>query len=494
MKPLTKIGLQYNTDKAYFHLFTEFYNDYFASFLGRPINILEIGISEGNSIRMLREFFPEATIFGIDIDEKSCRLTLGNNIKTFLCSQIDHTEIEKIFDGLKFDIIIDDGSHITSHQQLTLAFLFPHLNKDGIYVCGDLHTSYRENFCDTDITTLEMLKNFQTTNQIKTNVLNPQQIDYLNTHIKKVELFFRDKNALRCYNCKNDNISNAENCKSCNTLLSPEDKSVTSIIKKKVLLVDAFIFYNEVDMLMYRLKTLSDSVDKIILVESTRTFMGNEKELFYDLNQKKRYKKFRSKVTHIVVQDMIEHPDVAKGEVWGNEARQRNRIDEGISKLNLDDEDIIVISDVDEIPNLDKIKNLNINDIASLEMDVYYYNIECKNKTQKFFATKVCTYATYLKFDRSAQKIRTCQTKNVIQNGGWHLSYFGNIEFITNKIRNFSHQELNTENIIKKIEQNIRQNNDLFNRETDVFEFVSKDENENLPPNMSLINQFFPSV
>ena len=76
MKPLTEIGLKHQTDKAYFHLFTEFYNDYFERFLGRPIQILEIGIAGGNSLTMLQEFFPEATIHAIDINETSVRLDL----------------------------------------------------------------------------------------------------------------------------------------------------------------------------------------------------------------------------------------------------------------------------------------------------------------------------------------------------------------------------------------------------------------------------------
>lgn len=56
-KKLTEIGLKYETDKAYFHLFTEFYNDYFDEFLNKPINILEIGIASGSSLLMLKEFF-----------------------------------------------------------------------------------------------------------------------------------------------------------------------------------------------------------------------------------------------------------------------------------------------------------------------------------------------------------------------------------------------------------------------------------------------------
>ena len=84
---LTKIGLKYNTDKAYFHLFTEFYDIYFNTFLDKKINILEIGILNGSSILMLKEYFPDATIYAIDINQNSVNLKLGDNVYTYLCSQ-----------------------------------------------------------------------------------------------------------------------------------------------------------------------------------------------------------------------------------------------------------------------------------------------------------------------------------------------------------------------------------------------------------------------
>jgi hypothetical protein len=126
---LTELGLKYQTDKAYFHLFTEFYNDYFEKFLDRPINILEIGIFEGKSLLMLKEFFPESTIYSIDINPKSVDLNLGNNINKYLCSQDDFPKLQKIFNNIKFDIIIEDGSHMTSHQQTSLGFFFSYLEQ-----------------------------------------------------------------------------------------------------------------------------------------------------------------------------------------------------------------------------------------------------------------------------------------------------------------------------------------------------------------------------
>ena len=138
LKLLTRIGLNTFTDKAYFHLFTEFYNDYFMQFKDKEINILEIGILHGASIRMLACFFEKAKIYGIDNNPKSINDVkfpiFEDRIKTYLCSQIDFNKIDELFNNTKFDIIIDDGSHLTSHQRKTLGHMFNYLNKDFLHL------------------------------------------------------------------------------------------------------------------------------------------------------------------------------------------------------------------------------------------------------------------------------------------------------------------------------------------------------------------------
>ena len=100
----------------------------------KSINILEIGISCGNSLLMLKEFFPKATIYAIDINTDSVNLNLGDSIYKYVCDQTDYIRMQQLFSHMKFDIIIDDGSHITSHQQKSLGYLFPLLNTNGIYI------------------------------------------------------------------------------------------------------------------------------------------------------------------------------------------------------------------------------------------------------------------------------------------------------------------------------------------------------------------------
>jgi len=232
-KKLTELGLKYQTDKAYYHLFTEFYNDYFETFLEKQINILEIGIFKGASILTLKEYFPNAKIYAIDNNPESANLKLGDNVTTYLCSQDDFEQLQNIFNNIKFDIIIEDGSHITSHQQSSIGFFFPFLNKKGIYICEDLHTSYYKNYIDTNITTMEMIEYYQQNKVIKSDIIDNVQREYLNENILDLQLHERTENALMCYQCKQQNNDNLEYCSKCNTILSPSNKSITSIFIHK---------------------------------------------------------------------------------------------------------------------------------------------------------------------------------------------------------------------------------------------------------------------
>ena len=231
-KKLTEIGLKYNTDKAYFHLFTEFYNDFFEKFLDKEINILEIGIFQGSSLKMLREYFPKANIYAIDIDEIIVNKNYGSNIITHLCSQIDLPKLKSIIKDVKFDIIIDDGSHITSHQQKSLGFLFSYLNPAGIYICEDLHTSYNSSYVDSKITTLEILEKYNKTKTFESDLINECENKYLTDNITEVSIYYRNKNALKCYGCGKYN-TNCQNICDCGINLSPSDKSITSVILHK---------------------------------------------------------------------------------------------------------------------------------------------------------------------------------------------------------------------------------------------------------------------
>ena len=231
--PLTQLGLKYDTDKAYFHSFTEFYYDTFSILQDKEINILEIGILSGASLKMLADFFPRATIYAIDNNEKTVNAYYGDRIKTYLCNQIDFITFDRLFKDMRFDLIIDDGSHITSHQQQTLGYLFNnYLTSGGIYVCEDIHTSLWDRYVDTKQTTLDLFEKFNVDKVFKCNLLTNEQNAYLTQHIQSILIYKRTVNAYKCYKCKQVNTNNNSTC-TCGTALDPrQNPSYTSIIYK----------------------------------------------------------------------------------------------------------------------------------------------------------------------------------------------------------------------------------------------------------------------
>jgi beta-1,4-mannosyl-glycoprotein beta-1,4-N-acetylglucosaminyltransferase len=257
-----------------------------------------------------------------------------------------------------------------------------------------------------------------------------------------------------------------------------------SIIKKENFneprkIVDGFIFYNELALLEYRLNVLDSVVDHFVLVESRQTFTGKEKPLFFNDN-KERFKKWLPKIIHIIVD--LPH----KNDAWANESIQRNAIQQGISAIELSKDDLIIISDVDEILDPNTLLSQKIDftiDCSSVEMDMYYYNIEHK-LGDPWRHVKLMT-AGYLGH-KTPDGIRRSNPNRVIKKGGWHLSYFGSAEFIRNKIQHFSHQEFNTEDITntQHINEQIQKGGDVFHRPGFIIHTIKKEDNSYLPPHI----------
>jgi len=214
-------------------------------------------------------------------------------------------------------------------------------------------------------------------------------------------------------------------------------------------IIDGFTFYNELDMLLYRLSVLDDIVDYFIIVEATKTHAGKDKILYYEEN-KHLYEKFAHKIIHIIDEELIV-PDITKDEQWNNEIHQRNEIKKGLEFLDLflTNDDILIISDLDEIPDTSMLRYLKENNkqtgYSALAMDFYYYNLNCKIQNEKWYSARIINYGLFKNLNLSCNEVRMSTPENVIENGGWHLSYFGDGEFIKNKLQNFAHQEFNNE-------------------------------------------------
>ena len=135
------------TDK-WLHYF-DIYKENFSKYKNKKITILEIGILNGGSLKMWKNFFsPDSTIAGIDIISK-CKKYEKNNIKVYIGDQTDKNFLSSVIKGIgKPDIIIDDGGHTCNQQIISFDYLFKHLNNQGIYLVEDTHTSYHPDFQD----------------------------------------------------------------------------------------------------------------------------------------------------------------------------------------------------------------------------------------------------------------------------------------------------------------------------------------------------------
>ena len=139
MSDLLKIGKKYPSSKNRFG-FIEIYEKYFNEVKNEKLNILEIGIDKGDSLRIWRDYFPNAKICGLDIDKKDFKI---NGVEFFFGDQSDKNFLKTIIDKYNsFDIIIDDGSHISKHIITSFNYLYPYLNDNGLYIIEDLQTSY----------------------------------------------------------------------------------------------------------------------------------------------------------------------------------------------------------------------------------------------------------------------------------------------------------------------------------------------------------------
>jgi hypothetical protein len=143
---LDELARRHGCDKAStVHGYTRAYERHFGPLRDQPVKLLEIGVGRGNSMRMWREYFPRAALYGLDIEE--CRQVEPLNVTVFIGSQGDPVVLDRLAAKTgKLDIVIDDGSHRWSDQMVAFERLYPHLQPGGIYVVEDLHTSYMERF------------------------------------------------------------------------------------------------------------------------------------------------------------------------------------------------------------------------------------------------------------------------------------------------------------------------------------------------------------
>lgn len=221
------------------------------------------------------------------------------------------------------------------------------------------------------------------------------------------------------------------------------------------MIYDCFTFFNEIELLELRFNILDPVVDFFVISEGDRTFRGKKKPSYIQDNYE-RFAKWSEKIIH------LEAPLRSGVSPWTNEALQRNYISEGLASAS--EEDIVFISDVDEIWNADILEDI-ISAISSgpvkLKQNIYYYYLNLLLELPWHG-----TVALLKKDLTTPERARRMGASPSLENGGWHFSYLGSPELIQQKIKAFSHSELDAAkyNELSVIQDRIRNGQDLFGR------------------------------
>ena len=235
------------------------------------------------------------------------------------------------------------------------------------------------------------------------------------------------------------------------------------------------MYFDEDLILDIRLNTLGHLVSKFIICEATRDHAGLKKRLNFDI---KKFSNFKDKIEYIVVDDIPTNVISNKKGWHENHIRdqfQRNAIARGLTQCNPDD--WVMISDIDEIPNPDRIQEFDTSKLYACFLQKNFQSkINLLNITEGFWpGTKICQKKNL----KSPQWLRSIKTKKkpfwkfwgdrqpqLIKNAGWHFSFLKKPDSIIQKIKSYSHQEYNLNQFTdrEKIEEKIAKGEDLFER------------------------------
>ena len=280
---------------------------------------------------------------------------------------------------------------------------------------------------------------------------------------------------------------------------------------------DCCMFFDEEMLLGLRLKTLNKYIDKFIIVESKYTHSGDKKKLIFNIN---KYSEFKNKINYIVTEDYAEGIENVNNDDNENQKNikhimnalrrenyQRNKIKDGLNEATSDD--WILISDLDEIPNLDKINFNEINKkIIFFKQRVFYYKLNLELKKIHWIGSKAVQKKNLI----SPQWLRNIKDRiyskwrldiifskkkynNIfyINDGGWHFSYIKKPEDIEKKLRSYlHHREYDLEPLgIEKIKNFVNNKSVIYDHRVDQTQYkfsgsqkLEKIALDNLPPDV----------
>jgi len=256
---------------------------------------------------------------------------------------------------------------------------------------------------------------------------------------------------------------------------------------------DCFMYHNEDTILDLRLNYLNEFVDYFVIVESIYNHKGEKKKLNFDIQ---KYLKFKNKIRYLILNELpLNIETVNKSDSEGEKSRkyilngykrdhfQRNYIKKGIEDGS--SEDIILISDIDEIPNLKEINFDSIkNKLILFNQKMCYYKFNLYQKNYNWVGSRACKKKNLL----SPQWLRDIKAKSYsfwrldvlfsnkkyidiffVENGGWHFSYLNSPQLIDEKLRSYAHHreyELNSLTNLE-IETRIKNRQSIYNLNLD---------------------------
>ena len=256
---------------------------------------------------------------------------------------------------------------------------------------------------------------------------------------------------------------------------------------------DCCMFFDEEMLLSLRLKTLNKYIDKFIIVESKYTHSGDKKKLIFDIN---KYAEFKNKINYVVTDNFAEGIETINSDDDENkknikyimnalkrENYQRDKITDGLRDASPND--WVIISDLDEIPNLDKINFTRINKkIIFFKQRVFYYKLNLELKNIHWIGSKAVQKKNLI----SPQWLRNIKDKiypkwrldiifskkkynNIfcIDDGGWHFSYIKKPEDIEKKLKSYlHHREYDLEPLgIEKIKKFVNNKSVIYDHRVD---------------------------
>ena len=226
---------------------------------------------------------------------------------------------------------------------------------------------------------------------------------------------------------------------------------------------DCFTYFDEDELLEIRLNELNKFVDYFIIVEAGETHQGKKKMKCINENL---LKKFGKKVRYFFLENLLKNQSA-----WTNENYQRNCVTNGL--YDAKDEDIIIISDIDEIPNL---KNINLTEVNNkfviFQQQIFYYKFNLLYPNISWYGSRVCKRKNFIspQWLRNVKhrkypfwRLDTFFSKNkysdihIVNDGGWHFTNIKSAEDIEKKLLNYAHHYefeqsgLNANDIKKKI-------------------------------------------